>query len=131
TTPFRSSKWSTPRISATCVSRSISGAARCERSPRPVWVGVKSSCPRARSSGRIFFQAQPADQAPCATRNVAIAEFSLRLSVLFVWTRNDTQFFVHRTDRSPDLRQRDPVNESGSERKRTAQGQGRGRADFF
>jgi hypothetical protein len=38
-----------------------------------VYVGVNTSCPHARSKGRIFFHAHPADQAPCATTIVAIA----------------------------------------------------------
>src|SRR6185436_8683105 len=124
TTLRRSSNSSTPRWSAMWVSRSTSAEARWERSPRPVWVGVNSSCPRACSSGRIFFQAQPADQAPCATRKVAIFCFSLRL---LVGTRNDTQFFVDRPDRGADFRQVDPVQEGGRERERAPQRQRGGR----
>jgi len=37
-----------------------------------------------------LLHAQPADQAPCATRNVAIACFSLSL---FVGTRNEPSFW--------------------------------------
>src|SRR4029453_524043 len=64
---------STPRMSSTWTERSISGRARWARSPTPVKVGVNTSWPRARSSGRIFFHAQPPVQAPCTTTNVDIA----------------------------------------------------------
>src|SRR5215213_6903059 len=63
-----------------CVSRSISRRARCARSPSPVCVGVQNSWPAVLISGRIFFHAQPADHAPCATTNVAMLSSRARLA---------------------------------------------------
>src|SRR5688572_32927631 len=71
-TSRKSSNSSTLSTSSMCVSSFTSLLKRCTRSPSPVYVGVHSSWPRSRNRGRIFFHAQPADQAPCATRKVAI-----------------------------------------------------------
>src|SRR5688572_33231460 len=79
-TSRKSSNSSTLSTSSMCVSSFTSLLKRWTRSPSPVYVGVHSSCPRSRNRGRIFFHAQPADHAPCATRKVAICFLrSLRL----------------------------------------------------
>src|SRR5260370_15686801 len=57
--------------------RSISWWDRGAGSPSPVEVGEKTSCPAARNSGRIFFQAHSADHAPCARTIVAMRSPSL------------------------------------------------------
>jgi hypothetical protein len=54
--PFKSSYLRTFTTSWMWVSSPTSGEAKCARSPRPVSVGVKTSCARARRSGVTFFQ---------------------------------------------------------------------------
>src|SRR5262245_54087831 len=53
-----------------CVVRSMPAASRCERSARPVSVGVNTSWPCARNSRATRCQHQPPCQAPCTSTKV-------------------------------------------------------------
>src|SRR4029077_16542293 len=59
-------------MSATWVSRLMLGFMRCERSPSPVRVGVKTSCPALRSACALGRQHQPPIQAPWTRTKLAI-----------------------------------------------------------
>src|ERR1700742_34775 len=60
------------------VSRSISGLSKCDRSPRPVRVGVMTVCCLVESNFATRFQHQPPCHAPCTRTNVVMS-LSLRL----------------------------------------------------
>src|ERR1035441_1737356 len=60
-------------MSVICVVRSIVGLIRCERSPRPVSVGVNTLCPLAVRRSATRRQHQPPCQAPCTRTKVLLA----------------------------------------------------------
>jgi len=59
-------------MSLMCRARSTRGRIRCDRSPRPLRVGVKTSCPAALSRGVTSRQHQPPCHEPWTSTNVAI-----------------------------------------------------------
>src|ERR1700754_3978427 len=67
------------------VSNPTSGLIRCWRSPSPVSVGVKTSCPNALSKGDTRFQHQPPCQAPwTSTKFRERSEGGIDIGVLLV-----------------------------------------------
>src|SRR3569832_1587589 len=84
-TSRRSSYSSTPSTSKMWVSNPTSGLIRCWRSPSPVSVGVKTSCPNALSKGDTRFQHQPPCQAPwTSTKFSECSEAEIDIGVLLV-----------------------------------------------
>src|SRR5438105_60328 len=68
--PSRLSHLMTLTMSVTCISRSTSRLMRCERSPRPVRVGVNTLWPRRSSRSETRRQHQPPCEAPCTSTKV-------------------------------------------------------------
>src|SRR5689334_8799368 len=67
------------------VSNPILAPMRCWRSPSPVSVGVKTSCPNALSKGDTRFQHQPPCQAPwTSTKFRECSEAGIDIGVLLV-----------------------------------------------
>src|SRR5690349_7503578 len=73
---------STLATSVICVSRLGRAAARCTRSPRPVRVGVKTSCPRPRSTRASGVTVQPPRQPPWMMTKVLIGRGRSRQGVV-------------------------------------------------
>src|SRR5258705_29680 len=71
--PLRSSHLTTLTTSAMWVSRSMLGLIKCERSPRPVSVGVNTLWPCFSSRSATRRQHQPPCQAPCTSTKVFCA----------------------------------------------------------
>src|SRR5579864_3240936 len=76
---LKSSHFITLTTSAMCVFRSMPARSRCERSPSPVSVGVKTTWPPPRSRSATRCQHQPPCQAPWTRTKVYGIEISSRM----------------------------------------------------